>query len=109
MIVRTWRGRAAAANANAYVDHFRDNVLPELHAISGFCGASLLRKDCGREVEYVVLSRWDSMDAVRAFAGDDVNKAVVEPQAVAALIDFDREVEHYLVVEDRTVESQDLP
>jgi len=109
MIVRTWRGRAAVANAEAYVDHFRNNVLPELHRIAGFRGASLLRKNRGSEVEYVVLSRWISMDAVRAFAGADVDKAVVEPQAVAALIDFDREVEHYLVVEDRIVESRDLP
>src|SRR5262249_49265638 len=101
MIVRAWRGWAAAANANAYVEHFRDNVLPELDRIDGFAGASLLRNDRGSQVEYLVLSRWASMDAVRAFAGYDVEKAVVEPQAVAALIDFDRHVEHYLVVEDR--------
>jgi len=106
MIVRAWRGWAAAANANAYVDHFRDNVLPELNRIDGFQGASLLRKDRGNQVEYLVLSRWASMDAVRAFAGDDANNAVVEPQAVAALIDFDRHVEHYLVVEDRIVSTR---
>ena len=105
MIVRAWRGRAAGMNAKAYVDHFRNHVLPELNGIDGFQGASLLRKDCGTEVEYLVLSRWVSMDAVRNFAGDEVEKAVVEPQAVAALIDFDRQVEHYLVVEDRIVES----
>ena len=44
------------------------------------------------------------MQAVRAFAGDQVEKAVVEPQAATALVDFDREVEHYLVVEDRIVQ-----
>ena len=104
MIVRAWRGRATAMNAKAYVDHFRNNVLPELDRVDGFRGASLLRKDRGTEVEYLVLSRWVSMDAVRTFAGDEVEKAVVEPQAVAALIDFDRQVEHYLVVEDRIVE-----
>ena len=103
MIVREWRGRAEARNASAYVDHFRGNVLPELHRIDGFRGASLLCRDRGSEVEYVVLSRWASMDAVRAFAGDDVEKAVVEPQAVAALLDFDPRVEHYLVVEDLLV------
>jgi heme-degrading monooxygenase HmoA len=105
MIVRAWRGRAAATNANAYVEHFRNTVLPELDRIDGFRGASLLRKDHGMEVEYVVLSRWASMEAIRAFAGNDVEKAVVEPQAVAALIDFDREVEHYLVAEERSVQG----
>jgi heme-degrading monooxygenase HmoA len=105
MIVRAWRGRAAATNANAYVEHFRNTVLPELHRIDGFRGASLLRKDRGMEVEYVVLSRWASTEAIRAFAGNEVEKAVVEPQAVAALIDFDREVEHYLVVEERIVQG----
>lgn len=105
MIVRAWRGRAAATNAYAYVEHFRNAVLPELHRIDGFRGASLLRKDRGMEVEYVVLSRWASMEAIRAFAGNEVEKAVVEPQAVAALIDFDREVEHYLVVEERIVQG----
>jgi heme-degrading monooxygenase HmoA len=105
MIVRAWRGRAAATNASAYVEHFRSNVLPQLHRIDGFRGASLLRRDRGSEVEYVVLSRWASMEAVRAFAGDEVEKAVVEPQAIAALIDFDRAVEHYLVVEDLIVQG----
>jgi heme-degrading monooxygenase HmoA len=105
MIVRAWRGRAAATNAKAYVEHFRNNVLPELRRIDGFRGASLLRKDHGMEVEYVVLSRWASMEAIRASAGNEVEKAVVEPQAVAALIDFDRDVEHYLVVEERIVQG----
>jgi heme-degrading monooxygenase HmoA len=105
MIVRAWRGRAAAKNANAYVEHYRSNVLPELHRIDGFRGASLLRKDRGTEIEYIVLSRWASMEAVRAFAGDEVERAVVEPQAIAALIDFDREVGHYLVVEDLIVQG----
>ena len=98
MIVRSWRGRAAKGNA-AYVEHFRRNVMPELREIEGFLGASLLREDRADEVEFLVLSRWASMDAVRAFAGTDVTRAVVEPEAVAALIDYDRTVHHYEVVE----------
>lgn len=98
MIVRSWRGRAAKGNA-AYVEHFRRNVMPELHEIEGFLGASLLREERADEVEFLVLSRWASMDAVRAFAGADVTRAVVEPEAVAALTDYDRTVHHYEVVE----------
>jgi heme-degrading monooxygenase HmoA len=51
-------------------------------------------------VEFLVLTRWASMDAIRAFAGDDVGKAVVEPEAVQALLSFDRTVQHYEVVQE---------
>jgi heme-degrading monooxygenase HmoA len=100
MIVRSWRGRADPTKANAYPDHFRRNVLPELRGIAGFKGAQLLRHDRQREVEFLVLTRWASMDAIRAFAGQDASQAVVEPEAVAALVSFDKTVTHYDVVED---------
>jgi heme-degrading monooxygenase HmoA len=98
MIVRAWRGRAARGNPGPYIEHFRKNVLPELKEIEGFLGASLLREDRADEIEFLVLSRWASMDAVRAFAGADVTRAVVEPEAVASLEDYDRAVHHYEVV-----------
>ena len=98
MIVRAWRGRAAKGNPGPYIEHFRKNVLPELEEIEGFLGATLLREDRTDEIEFLVLSRWTSMDAVRAFAGAEVSRAVVEPEAVAALRDYDRTVHHYEVV-----------
>lgn len=102
MIVRSWRGRAAVTNQHAYVEHFRQNVLPELRELDGFLGASLLKTNLAEEVEFLVLTRWASIDAIRAFAGDKVEQAVVEPQAVAALLNFDRTVRHYEVVEETT-------
>ena len=100
MIVRVWRGEALPANALAYSDHFRRKVLPDLESIAGFRGATLLRRDEAERVEFLVLTRWTSMDAIRAFAGDDVGKAVVEPDAAAVLVGFDRTVRHYEVVQD---------
>src|SRR5262245_19980803 len=100
MIVRAWRGWAAASSGAAYPDHFRRNVLPELKQIAGFLGASLLQRDREGEVEFLVLTRWVSIEAVRAFAGDDVSRAVVEPEAVAALVGFDRSARHYEVIEE---------
>jgi len=100
MVTRVWRGYAALSNPSAYAAHFRDSVLPALRDIAGFQGASLLRRDRPDEVEFMVLSRWDSMDAVRAFAGEDPDRAVVEPEAVAALTRFDARVRHYTAVED---------
>jgi heme-degrading monooxygenase HmoA len=100
MIVRTWRGRALESNSRSYVDHFTQNVLPELRAINGFLGASLLRQKRSSDVEFLVLTRWASTDAIRAFAGNDFRKAVVEPQGAAALVSFDPTVEHFEVVEE---------
>ena len=100
MIVRTWRGWAAASNRAAYPDHFRKHVLPELKGIAGFLEASLLQQDRQGEVGFLVLTRWASIEAVRAFAGDDISRVVVEPEAVAALVSFDRSVQHYELVEE---------
>jgi heme-degrading monooxygenase HmoA len=100
MIIREWRGRAAADQAEAYPEHFRRSVLPELRGIKGFLGATLSRRDHDGRIEYLVLTRWQSIEAIRAFAGGAPDKAVVEPGAVAALIDFDDTVRHYEMVED---------
>ena len=100
MIVREWRGRASSSKSKDYPAHFRRRVLPELKRIAGFLGASLLRRPQGDGVEFVVLTRWTSIEAIRAFAGDDVGKAVVGPDAKAALVDFDETVQHYEVVEE---------
>ena len=100
MIIREWRGRASSSQADAYPKHFREKVIPELRQVPGFAGAQLARRQLDDKIEFLVLTRWRSMDAIRAFAGIDVEKAVVEPDAVAALIEFDGRVRHYDVVEE---------
>ena len=75
-------------------------MFPELKGIAGFLGASLLQQDRQGEVIFLVLTRWTSIEAVRAFAGDDISGAVVEPEAAAALVRFDRSVQHYEVIEE---------
>ncbi len=100
MIVREWRGRATASNTAAYRKHFRENVLADLRDVQGFAGASLCERELDGEVEFLVLTRWTSMDAIRGFAGDDVGRAVVEPEARAALDSFDDHVSHYEVIEE---------
>jgi heme-degrading monooxygenase HmoA len=100
MVIREWRGRAPLSKADAYPRHFRDNVIPELVRLPGFLGATLSRRVFGESAEFLVLTRWQSMDAVRGFAGADPARAVVEPGAVAALTDFDAEVRHYEVIDE---------
>ena len=100
MIIREWRGRTDVTRADAYVSHFRNVVMPELQRVPGFLGAHLVRHTVGDVLEYVVLTRWESMDAIRAFAGPVPEKAVVEPGAVAALSSYDSTVRHYEMIED---------
>jgi heme-degrading monooxygenase HmoA len=100
MIIREWRGRAPLADAARYPAHFRGKVLPQLQAIDGFVGGHLGQQQFGDSVEFLVLTRWASMDAIRAFAGPDVETAVVEPEAAAALADYDPKVRHYEVLQE---------
>jgi uncharacterized protein len=97
-VLRLWRGRATAAKAGDYIRHASNTVFPEVQSLPGHRGAYLLRRSADNGVEFTVLTLWDSMDAVRGFAGPDPEKAVVEPVARAALSEFDETVTHYEVV-----------
>jgi mannose-6-phosphate isomerase-like protein (cupin superfamily) len=96
VIARRWRGWAdGPANADSYVAHFEGAVRPRLEATDGLVDATLERVESdGGRVEIVVVTRWASIDAIRAFAGNDVDVAVVEPEARAVLDDFDAHVRH---------------
>jgi heme-degrading monooxygenase HmoA len=98
MVVRSWRGYAAPADAQAYPDHLLHSVRPKLDRLPGFQGLYLLRRTHPEAIEYLVLTLWESMEAVHAFAGDRPEQAVVEPEARAALIGFDQTVQHYEVM-----------
>jgi mannose-6-phosphate isomerase-like protein (cupin superfamily) len=107
MITRRWRGwTTTPGNTEAYTRHFEDSVRPRLEALGGFLGASIERVpgDDGR-TEIVVVTRWDSRDAIRAFAGDDVGAAQVEPEARAVLNDFDERVTYGEVRDDAAFEQ----
>jgi heme-degrading monooxygenase HmoA len=96
MIARLWRGRAGSAeNGDAYQRHVMGQVFPALRKVSGHRGGQVLR----RHDEFLVITFWDSMDAIRRFAGEDSERAVVEPEARAVLAEFDDFVRHYEVQE----------
>jgi antibiotic biosynthesis monooxygenase (ABM) superfamily enzyme len=77
-------------------------MFPSIHQVPGFLGAELLRRDAGDEVAFVTITRFDSLDAVRAFAGDDYEQAVIEPEARALLTRHNERSEHFeLVIADR--------
>jgi heme-degrading monooxygenase HmoA len=66
MTIREWRGRASAEQTEAYPDHFHQVVMPELRGRAGFLGAYLGRRLVDDEIEVVVLTRWESMEAIKA-------------------------------------------
>jgi heme-degrading monooxygenase HmoA len=104
MIIRRWSAIATPEGARGYEEHFRASVAPTLAGIAGYRGAYLLRRQVGDLVEITVLGRWDSLDAVRGFAGEDTSRAVVEPRAAEVLESYDAEVTHHevvLVADDR--------
>ncbi len=98
MILRIWRAYADASSADEYPRHLLDKVRPELERIAGFDGLFLVTRQHGDEVEYVVQTLWDSMEAIRTFAGPHPERAVVEPAAAALLLRFDTTVDHYEVL-----------
>ena len=103
MIARLWRGWAASSEAaDQYESFLRTEFLPSAHAIDGYRGASVLRRTVGSEVEFTTITRFDSIAAIRAFAGDDVEAAHVAPRGRALLSHFEPRCQHFdLVVEDR--------
>jgi heme-degrading monooxygenase HmoA len=98
VIARTWSGRTTVDKQDAYIAHFTMNVLPELRKLDGFVEASLLRQERGPDVGIFVITTWTSKDAIRGFAGEDIERAVVEPEAVSALTSFDASVQHWEIL-----------
>lgn len=98
MIARMWRGSAFPEKAEEYVNHLQTSVLPELRQIEGFQGVTLMRKDSTQGAEFIVLTLWESMDAIRTFAGDNAEVAVVAPAAQGLFREYDSTVRHFEVV-----------
>lgn len=102
MIVRIWHGWTGAAQADAYEALLREEIFVGIRGrgIKGFRHIQLLRRVAGDEVEFVTIMTFDSLDAVREFAGADYEAAVVPPKAQALLSRYDRRSQHYEVREE---------
>lgn len=103
MIARLWHGWTSSANADAYEHLLRHEIFAGItaRAIPGFRGIDLLRRPSGELVEFVTVMWFESLDAVRAFAGPDYEVAVVPPAARALLSRFDERSAHFEVRERR--------
>lgn len=107
MIVRLWRGWTSPANGDAYERLLREEIFDGIAArrIPGYQGIELFRRAVDDGVEFVTLMRFDSLDAVRTFAGDAYETAVVPPRARALLQRFDARSAHYEVRETALAET----
>jgi heme-degrading monooxygenase HmoA len=97
MIARVWRGWTSAGNADAYEKLLQEIVYPGLQTIEGYGGGYILRHDSGDETEFVTVNLFDSLDAVKAFAGPDYDVPVFEPEARHLLSKVEPIARHYEV------------
>jgi len=99
VISRIWHGwTTSGTDADQYEQMLRSEVLPGIHRIRGYLGAYLLRRQAGEEVEFVTITLFSDLAAIRAFAGDELTRAVIHPPARKLLIRFDEHSVHYETV-----------
>ena len=98
MIARIWRGVTPEEKADAYFEYLRATGLAEYESTEGNEGVLVLRRVDDGKAEFVLLSLWESLEAVRRFAGDDYETAVYYPEDDEYLLRRELKVEHYEVL-----------
>ena len=103
MICRLWRGWTTRENAEAYERIVRGEVIPAIEArgIPGFRHIDLMKRDLGDEIEFQTLMWFDSLDAIKAFTGEDYSVSHVPAAAQAVLTRFDERAAHFEVLDRR--------
>jgi len=99
MISRQWRGLARSESEAAYEEHLRTDTFPAIQRIEGFVDATILKRPVATGVEFLIVTRWKTMDAIAKFAGDDPEIAVVPGNVREMMLEYDAKVRHYEVVE----------
>jgi heme-degrading monooxygenase HmoA len=98
MIVRIWHGVTPEAQADAYLNYLKATGLKEYRATAGNRGVQFLRKMSAGHAEFLTVSYWESYDAIRTFAGEDIEQPVYYPEDKEYLLEFEPEVAHYEVL-----------
>jgi heme-degrading monooxygenase HmoA len=99
VISRQWRGLAHANQAENYIRHLRAETFPAVRKLPGFVDASILSRPVAGGIEFIVVTRWESLDAISKFAGADPEAAVVPAKAAAMMIEYDQRAKHFEVIE----------
>lgn len=101
MIARTWHGAVPADKGDAYHAYLLETGVPDYEATPGNRGVTVLRRAEGDVVHFLLITLWESLDAIRAFAGDDVERARYYPEDEAFLLELEPTVTHYEVAAQR--------
>jgi heme-degrading monooxygenase HmoA len=104
MIARIWHGWTTPGNADKYEALLKEEIFVGIQkrGIPGFKNIQLLRRELESEVEFVTIMWFDSLEAVRIFAGEDYEAAVVPQNARAILSHFDARSQHYEITAERS-------
>src|SRR5688572_13555006 len=97
MIERHWKGLAKKERANEYIDHLRTDTFQEIKKIKGFISASILKRDALEGVEFLVITRWETLEVIKQFAGEKIETAVVPMLVQDIMLKYDKNVSHYEV------------
>lgn len=99
MILRAWKGIAKKAEADRYAQHLKTVTFPSVAKIQGFVRGTVARRDVESGVEFLVLTEWESIEAIKQFAGEDAELAVVPPVIEAMLASYDKYAIHYQIAD----------
>jgi heme-degrading monooxygenase HmoA len=99
MIARIWRGTVRESDQDTYYAYLQKTGLREYAETPGNRGVHTLRRVADGKCEFLLLTLWDSWDAIKAFAGADYEKAVYYPEDKQFLLELDPHVTHYEVLE----------
>jgi heme-degrading monooxygenase HmoA len=98
VICRIWHGRTARFKADAYSRFLEERAIPDYRSVSGNLSVAVMRRDEAGVSHFLTVTQWDSETSIRAFAGDDVLKAKYYPEDKDFLLEFEPQVQHYVVV-----------
>jgi heme-degrading monooxygenase HmoA len=97
MIERHWTGLAKKERANEYITHLQNDTFKQIAAIDGFISARILKRELAKGTEFLIITEWETLDAIKQFAGADYDIAVVPALVREMMISYDDKVRHYEV------------
>jgi heme-degrading monooxygenase HmoA len=98
MIARIWHGITRAADADTYLDYLNRTGIPDYRATEGNQGVYVLRRIDGDQAHFTLISLWDSLDSIRKFAGDDLERSHYYPEDKAFLLELEPHVTHHEIL-----------
>ena len=97
MISRHWTGLAKKERANEYITHLQNDTFTKIKTINGFISARILKKEVKEGIEFLIITEWKTLDAIKQFAGANIDSAVVPKLVQDIMIKYDENVLHYEV------------